>query len=462
MENIKVSVIVPLLNAEKYLRQCMDSIRIQTLSELEILCVDAGSTDGTQDILKEYEELDNRIHVIGSEKKSYGYQMNLGIHAARGAYIGIVEPDDYVSEDMFEKLYDSAHAYDLDFVKSNFYFFLDYMGRRHYRKYVRKVEGNSHKLLMAKGNLPVLIYGDHGNIWSGIYKREFLLEKHICFHESAGASYQDTGFALLCSLEAKRVMFLNDFLYRYRQGNGGASVSSQEKHSHIITEYQWVWRQMHERGFTDEVSRTFYMAMQIHSYLWNYRRLYKDGQRRFLENLKKIEIPAFDEEAVDRYIPNKDRMLALWKDGRDASAIQDEIDERKHKHARELLAVFRNATSIVVVSAGDWGSSLLKLDEKLGTGKICAVCDNSPIRQKEMTEGWKVISVEEAVQKYPGASFVIANKRHARELFEQLEALGIACADIFCYREKISVETGLFRLLLEDGQQDDKECREQD
>lgn len=311
MDGIRVSVIIPLLNAAKYLRQCMDSIRIQTLQEIEILCVDAGSTDGTLDILQEYKKLDSRIRSIGSEKRSYGYQLNLGIQSARGEYIGIVEPDDYVAEDMFEMLYDAAHGYDLDFVKSNFYLFLDYMGRRHYRKYIRKVEGNYHKLLAVKGNLSALVYGDHGNIWSGIYKRAFLLEKHICFHESGGASYQDTGFAILCSLEAERVMFLDAFLYRYRQGNDGASVSSQEKHSHIIAEYQWVWRQMMERGYTDEVSRTFYMTMKLHSFLWNYRRLYPDGRLRFLENLKKEEISVFDEEAVGRYIPEKDRMLAL-------------------------------------------------------------------------------------------------------------------------------------------------------
>lgn len=84
MDSIKVSVIVPLLNAKKYLRQCIDSIRVQTLSEIEIICVDAGSSDGTLDILKEYEKLDIRIRILNSEKKSYGYQMNIGIHTAIG------------------------------------------------------------------------------------------------------------------------------------------------------------------------------------------------------------------------------------------------------------------------------------------------------------------------------------------------------------------------------------------
>lgn len=448
MDSIKVSVIVPLLNAKKYLRQCIDSIRVQTLSEIEIICVDAGSSDGTLDILKEYEKLDIRIRILNSEKKSYGYQMNIGIHTAIGEYIGIVEPDDYVAEDMFERLYDAAHMHDLDFVKSNFYFFMDYEGRRHYRKYRRKVEGNYNRLLVPKGNLSVLVYGDHGNIWSGIYKRKFLLEKHISFHESSGASYQDTGFAILCSLEAECVMYLDDFFYRYRQGNEGASVSSQEKHSHIIIEYQWVWQQMQERGLIDEISLTFYMAMKLHSYLWNYRRLYPEGRLQFLENLKKEEIFTFDEEAVGHYIPEKDRMIALWKgDWRDLP-IQNAIDRKKRIDAKELLTVFRNASRIVVVSAGDWGSSLLKLDRKLGTGRICTVCDNSLLLQGGFIEGVKVISVEAAVHEYANAFFVIANKKHAQELSVQLEDLGIAKSNIYLYKEKISVDNGLFNFLL--------------
>ena len=94
MRSVKVSVIVPSLNAMPYIKQCLDSIRIQTLTELEILCVDAGSEDGTLAVINEYAVMDNRIRLIKSDQKSYGYQVNHGIEAARGEYVGIVEPDD--------------------------------------------------------------------------------------------------------------------------------------------------------------------------------------------------------------------------------------------------------------------------------------------------------------------------------------------------------------------------------
>ena len=100
----KVSVIIPVLNGAEYIRECMDSIVGQTLSDIEIIPVDAGSTDGTLEILKEYAKKDTRIKLLTADKKSMGYQYNIGIAAAEGEYVGFCESDDYISETMYEKL----------------------------------------------------------------------------------------------------------------------------------------------------------------------------------------------------------------------------------------------------------------------------------------------------------------------------------------------------------------------
>ena len=96
MNQPKVSVIMPSLNVVSYIRECIESVVNQTLKDIEIICVDAGSTDGTLEVLEEYTAKDNRIKLLHSDKKSYGYQMNMGIDAATGEYIGIVETDDYI------------------------------------------------------------------------------------------------------------------------------------------------------------------------------------------------------------------------------------------------------------------------------------------------------------------------------------------------------------------------------
>ncbi len=450
--DIKVSVIIPSFNAAAYIRQCLDSVRRQILPEIEILCVDGGSTDGTVEILKEYTALDDRIYYLESNRKSYGFQMNLGIAAAKGEYIGIVEPDDQVTEEMFGKLYETAYGYELDYVKSDFYKFTDYRGRRHYQKWERSYWGNRNdvfnRVIPLKDTPGALVYGDHGNIWSGIYRREFLQERKIRFHETPGAAYQDTGFALLCTLEAERVMFLDDCLYYYRQGGADASVRSQDKHSTIIAEYAWIWEQMKRRGFTDKVCRSFYMVMKFHSYLWNFNRLQFEGRRLFLENLAQDEMLEFDEKVLEFQIPEKERMLRLWKGAGTEADLSNEAEERKRKNTGELLTILEKAPQVVVVCAGEWGVSLLKLFGKLGAGNICSVCDNASALQGKVVEGKTVLSVARAVREHPDAYFMIANKRHTEELYGQLTGSGVVPERIYICREAACQGDVLLKLLL--------------
>ena len=116
-----VSVLIPCFNVERYLRECLDSVVNQTLRDLEIICVNDGSTDATPDILREYAARDSRILLIDKQNSGYGDSMNRALDAASGDYIGIVESDDRADPAMFETLHDLAVKFDCDLVKSNFY-----------------------------------------------------------------------------------------------------------------------------------------------------------------------------------------------------------------------------------------------------------------------------------------------------------------------------------------------------
>ena len=120
----KVSIIVPTYNVEQYLVECMESIVNQTLQDIEIICVDDGSTDNSGKILDDYAQKDNRIKVIHKQNEGYGKAMNIGLDTATGEYIGIVEPDDYVALDMYESLYKIAKENDVDFVKADYQSFI--------------------------------------------------------------------------------------------------------------------------------------------------------------------------------------------------------------------------------------------------------------------------------------------------------------------------------------------------
>lgn len=105
----KVSVIIPVYNTEKYLRKCLDSVCNQTLSDIEIICVNDCSPDNSLEILNEYAQKDNRIKVINfEENKGVSIARNTGIDSATGEFIGFVDADDFVDLDFYEKLYNKA------------------------------------------------------------------------------------------------------------------------------------------------------------------------------------------------------------------------------------------------------------------------------------------------------------------------------------------------------------------
>lgn len=101
----KVSIVIPVYNVEKYLRECLNSVCRQTLADIEIICVDDGSTDQSGCILDEYAAKDDRFQIIHKKNEGYGKAMNVGMAAVTSPYVGIVESDDLIASDMYEQLY---------------------------------------------------------------------------------------------------------------------------------------------------------------------------------------------------------------------------------------------------------------------------------------------------------------------------------------------------------------------
>lgn len=236
----KVSIILPIYNVSQYLRECLDSVVRQTMKEIEIICVNDGSTDDSLDIINEYAARDERIVVITGPNGGYGKAMNKGLDRATGEYVGIVEPDDYVSLTMFEDLYNIAKDNDLDFVKADFYRF----GRNEKRdmdmKYVAlDSTGTRYGEVLYPNQDPSLIKFVM-NTWAGIYRRAFLEEYHIRHNETPGASYQDNGFFFQTTVYGRRAMIINQPYYRNRRDNPNSSVNSKEKVYCANVEYDYI------------------------------------------------------------------------------------------------------------------------------------------------------------------------------------------------------------------------------
>ena len=120
MEDIKVSVVMPMKNVKRYIRECMDSVVNQTLKEIEVICVDAYSTDGSREIVEEYAHKDKRVRLINDNRGSTGYSNNIGIRLASGKYVAILETDDHIAPSMYETLYSIGEKENCDVVRADY------------------------------------------------------------------------------------------------------------------------------------------------------------------------------------------------------------------------------------------------------------------------------------------------------------------------------------------------------
>lgn len=217
----KVSVLMPSLNVGPYIRQCMDSVVKQTLPEIEILCIDAGSTDGTLEILSEYADRDPRVTLLHSDMRSYGHQINMGLAAAKGEYIGIVETDDYVEPDMFEALYAAARKADFpDVVKAGYYSIWK-EGPDPKVEIMLKLSLETGEVFPLSAHYDLLL--NHPSIWSAIYRRSFLEKNAITMLEVPGGGWVDNPFFLRTLCDAGTICWVNRPLYWYRRTNPDAS-----------------------------------------------------------------------------------------------------------------------------------------------------------------------------------------------------------------------------------------------
>lgn len=240
MSQPKVSIVIPVYNVERYLRECLDSVCRQTLSDIEIICVNDGSTDGSLTIIREYAAKDPRFVVLDGPNGGYGKAMNRGISAATGEYVGIVEPDDFIALSMYEDLYEAASKNALDLIKGDFYRFKrDESGNMEMRYVSLDPTGRWYGKVFDPSNDPEALRLAM-NTWAGIYRREFLEENGISHHETPGASFQDNGFWIQTFVFARRAMILNKPYYLNRRDNPNSSVNDPSKVYCMCDEYDYI------------------------------------------------------------------------------------------------------------------------------------------------------------------------------------------------------------------------------
>ena len=283
----KVSVVVPTYNVEDYLNEALHSLTSQTLEDIEFICVNDGATDGSLVIMKEYAALDKRFRILDGPNGGYGKAMNRGINAAKGEYLGILEPDDFVQKDMFEKLYAAAKESCADFVKSDFYrFTVNPDGSLKRKSFQLTHDVTLYNRPLRPIDEPDTFYFVM-NTWSGIYKIDFLNKWHIRHNETPGASYQDNGFWFQTFCHADKAYFLNKPFYMNRRDNPNSSMYSKGKMYAVTNEYRFM-RETLEKSSPELFKKVekIYYTKKFHNFFVTLYRLSPNFQLEYLRHIK--------------------------------------------------------------------------------------------------------------------------------------------------------------------------------
>lgn len=255
----KVSVIVPIFNAERHLEKCIDSILAQTLKEIEVILVDDGSTDTSLSIAERYCKKDERVQVLTQQNQFAGVARNNGLKKASGEYVIFWDSDDYFDERALECLYEEAKRCNADIcvgeaVKINMVTGEAY-ANVHYLHEKRMPE----KRPFSINDIPQFIFNFSNNFpWNKLYRREFIGQEQLEFQNIRRAN--DVFFVMAAFAVAKRITTVNQIIVYYQFKNEGSlSVNAVNNKEYVYEAFSKVKKFLVEKNFwqNEDVRRSY-------------------------------------------------------------------------------------------------------------------------------------------------------------------------------------------------------------
>ena len=220
MTNPKISIIMPVFNAEKYLSKCLDTIVLQTYENLEIICINDGSTDCSEEILKEYAQKDNRIIILNQENSGQSIARNKGMELATGEYISFIDSDDLISLSLYQKFVKALKSVNSDM--DIYMFNADILSANQSLSEIKIIHTFGIDAWKIKPDQLLCSVEDCSNpfdgnmaVWNKIYKKSYLNSLNLKFKENL--IFEDKLFHFETFLRTKKIYINKEALYHYRQ-----------------------------------------------------------------------------------------------------------------------------------------------------------------------------------------------------------------------------------------------------
>lgn len=252
---VNVSVIIPVYNTEHYLKKCLDSVLAQTLKNIEIICVNDGSTDSCPDILQQYAKKDKRIRLIQKENGGSVSAREAGVKAAKGEYTGFVDSDDWIEPEMYEKLYLYGTQYRTDLVSSGYFFEGNYITVHYDDLSPGLYKGTDMDVLRENAifNTKAKEVGVRGSLCCKLFRTEQIKRIHAGLPKTLSMS-EDKMCVLTCLLDCTSVYITKEAYYHYMI-HPGSMVHTPNPHylEAVHAVYQYLIRLYDHPKFTESM-----------------------------------------------------------------------------------------------------------------------------------------------------------------------------------------------------------------
>lgn len=297
----EISVIVPVYNVENYLNECLDSLVNQSFRDIEIICVDDGSTDKSSDILKEYEKKDKRIKVISQKNQGLGASRNNGLKKACGKYIYFLDSDDYIDLTALEKLHNNAVLNKSDIVLFKFQTF-DNSKNIHKRGVEFRIDDefgdiDYNNFTFTYKDAKRHVMNSAFSACLKLYRKDFI-DSIEGFDFPINLNFEDVPTHVKVMLNASRISFVPEFLYYYRS-NPDSILNSTANGFDMFEIIELVKDYLKHNGYYDELENEFifFKIAQILVYMISTRSedYFKKAKEEFLKT------PIRDEKTIKKY-----------------------------------------------------------------------------------------------------------------------------------------------------------------
>ena len=284
-ENVKISVVMPIYNAADYLRPAIDSVLNQTFGEIELICVDDGSTDGTLAILKEFQQADERVRIVTENNAGPSVARNKGLSRARGKYVIFLDADDFYELSLLETLYNQAEGFNLDITICKFDIYNNRKSK--FEDNIRSDHGDifDESEVVSKSDYPdVILSCTTGYVWNKLFRREFLAEKELTFDPTLRV-FEDTYFVVTALSLADKVGKCHERLIHHRvYSNQPRNKLFRKYYKQVPVVYTKIKEFLRAHGMYTPLSQSFLNLSASRCYKI-YNVLWLDGKETFYNML---------------------------------------------------------------------------------------------------------------------------------------------------------------------------------